>query len=57
MGTGRNTADFGFIPKSFCSIKVTVFNGTRTHLGLLFRIMAKVKWNGHNISRTGFLDP
>ena len=28
-----------------------------TYFGLLFRIMAKIKSYGHNITRNGFLDP
>ena len=28
-----------------------------THFGLLFKIMTKMKSNGHIIGRNGFLDP
>ena len=58
--------DFCYITKSFCSIKVKFFfsfffwgGGVRCRLilGLLFRIWAVMKSNGHYVTRNGLYDP
>ena len=54
--------DFCYITKSFCSIKVFFLGGGgvfryRLILGLLFRIWAVMKSNGHNVTRNALYDP
>ena len=49
--------NFCYIPKSFCSIKKRMGGQCWLILGLLFRIWAEMKSNGHNSTRNGFCDP
>ena len=54
---GEIVDNFCYIPKSFCSIK-TGWGGGQCWLvlGLLFRIWAELKSNGHSSTRNGFYD-
>ena len=47
---GEIVDDFCYIPKSFCSMKDDFFLGVQCWLivGLMFRIWAEMKRNGHN---------
>ena len=57
MGIGQSVA-YIESPKSFVLMKVTGLKGTMwVHLGLLFKIMAKMKWNGYTITINGIFDP
>ena len=52
---GEIVDNFCYIPKSFCSIK-NRRGQCWLVLGLLFRISAGLKSNGHNSTRNGFYD-
>ena len=57
---GEIVDNFCYIPKLFCSIKTGLDGGGGGQcwlvLGLLFRIRAELKSNGHNSTRNGFYD-
>ena len=54
---GEIVDNFYYISKSFCSIKKRMEGQCWLILGLLFRIWAEMKSNGHNNTRNGFCDP
>ena len=55
---GEIVDNFCNIPKSFCSIRKG-WGGGQCWLifGLLLRIWAEMKSNGHNSTKNGFCDP
>ena len=55
---GEIVDNFCYISKSFRSIKTGLGGGGQCWLvsGLLFRIWAELKSNGHNSTRNGFYD-
>ena len=56
LNCGEIVDKFCYIPKSFCYIKKRM-GAMLANLGLLFRIWAEMKSNGHNSTTNGFCDP